>query len=128
MGVLTLLSNSLLLKSLQVYIKILCTVLGARVPEMTVIQPEACGLVGVSLNILPLARCSNRSMAQLRGVPFTLKLTQLMEIASPELTSAPLVGLYLVPLSQWDGKRNRGTGVRDGDQSVPPCRIGKLHG
>lgn len=125
MGVLTLLSNSLLLKSLQGYIEILCTVLGARVPEMTVIQPEACGLIGISLNTLPLARCSNRSVAQLRGVPFTQQLT---EIASPELASALLVGLYLVPLSQWDGKRNRGMGVRDGDQSIPPRRVGKLHG
>ena len=64
-------------------------------------------------------------MAQLRGVPFAPQLT---EMASPELASVLLVGLYLVSLTQWDGNKKEGQGVRDGDQSLPPRRVGKLHG
>ena len=48
-----------------------------------------------------------------------------MEMASPELASALLVGLYLVSLAQWDGNKKEGHGVRDGDQSLSPCRAGK---
>ena len=58
-------------------------------------------------------------------MPFT---PQLMEMASPELASALLVGLYLVSLAQWDGNKKEGHGVRDGDQSLSPCRAGKPHG